>query len=117
VKVAASPPFEAVRIGIRFAFQDIRSDFADQRSELEGVAAAAGAHQQPGMFRILADPEIPIEGIAVEADPLVNLRRLRQVGEVSASSTFLAMNSLDLGFGVGRATQIREKARAETPFE
>ena len=65
-QLVASPPFEAVRIGIRFAFQDIRSDFADQRSELEGVAAAAGAHQQPGMFRILADPEIPIEGIAVE---------------------------------------------------
>jgi hypothetical protein len=46
-------------------------------------------------------------GARVYIDATVNGETsLRQVGEVSASSTFLAMNSLDLGFGVGRATQI-----------
>ena len=66
MQVAAGAPFEALRIGIRFAFQHVRRDASDQRGELEGVLAAAGGHQQHGALRILIDPEIAVEGVAVE---------------------------------------------------
>ena len=66
MQVAAGAPFEALRIGIQLALRDIRSDLADQRGELEGVLAAAGGHQQHGALRILIDPEIAVEGVAVE---------------------------------------------------
>lgn len=43
MQIAASAPFEAVRICIRLALQNIGGDLADQRSELEGVTAVSRA--------------------------------------------------------------------------
>src|SRR5690606_20437646 len=68
--LAALAPSEAMRVFVGLAFHYIGGHCADQWRELEGVSAAAGAHYQVRPLRVTVDPEITVEGIAVEAQAL-----------------------------------------------
>ena len=59
----------------------VRDDLAEQRSELEGVPAAAARDDESLPVGVVIDEEVAVEGVAVEADAVLDERGVRQGGE------------------------------------
>ena len=49
------------------ALDSIRDEIAEHRRELEGVTAVACRHKKPRSLRVVIQPEVAVERVAVEA--------------------------------------------------
>ena len=78
---ARRAPGEAPRIGVRDALDHVGHDRAEDRGELERVAAPARGDDEPRTLGVAIDPEVPVGRVAVEARAARHDRRVGQVGE------------------------------------
>ena len=85
--VHALPPSESRRPSIRPPFDDVRNQRPENRRELEAVPAIARRHDEPGASRVVIDPEVAVERVAIQAESAATDGGLRERRQVLAQET------------------------------
>src|SRR5262245_4010441 len=66
---AFGSPAEPRRQRVWASLDGVRDEVAEDRRELERVAGAAGGDDDVGALRVARDPEVPVDRVAIHAQP------------------------------------------------